>query len=170
MEYSIQHIVTITLVLLTGLSAGLCFTWSNAITPGIGRLDDLSYLSAFQQMNRSILNPLFILVFFGPFFLGLINLYLFKNASNPMIWLMFLAIAFYFFGVVLVTIFGNVPLNEILDKTDLASSSIEELKQHRSVFEVKWNRLHLIRTATSIISFLFLLFSLTQSFKITSKL
>ena len=160
MEYTTQYLASIVLILLTGLSAGLCFTWSNAITPGIGRLDDLGYLSAFQQMNRSIINPLFIIVFFGPFFLGLINLYLLKNGLSPIIWLLILAIAFYFFGVVLVTIFGNVPLNGILDKTDLGISSLEDLKQLRDRFEDKWNRLHLIRTIGSVISFLLLILTL----------
>jgi uncharacterized membrane protein len=160
MEYSYQQLVTIALVLLTGLSAGLCFTWSNAITPGIGRLDDLGYLSAFQQMNRSIINPLFILVFFGPFFLGLINVYLLKNAPNTMMWLLIIAVVLYFLGVILVTIFGNVPLNEILDKTDIGKASVEDLKQLRDRFEVKWNRLHLIRTISSVISFLLLILTL----------
>jgi len=157
MDFTFENIGAIALILLTGLSAGLCFTWSNAITPGIGRLDEVGYLSAFQQMNRSIINPLFILVFFGPFFLGLINLYLFKNASSSMIWLLILALAFYFFGVLLVTMFGNVPLNEILDKTDLGKASLEDLKLLRDQFETKWNRLHLIRTISSVISFLLLI-------------
>jgi uncharacterized membrane protein len=160
MDFTLQHIVTIVLVLLLGLSAGLCFTWSNAVTQGIGQLDDIGFLSAFQQMNRSIINPLFMLVFFGPFFLGLINLYLYKNASNTIIWLLIFAIAIYFFGVLLVTIFGNVPLNEILDKTDLGKASIEDLKQLRERFEDKWNRLHLIRTISSAIAFLLLILTL----------
>lgn len=157
MDYTSQNLVTITLILLTGLSAGLCFTWSNAVTTGIGKLDDLSYLSAFQQMNRSIINPLFIIVFFGPLFAGLTNIYLFKNESGTMIWLLIIAVALYFFGVIMVTIFGNVPLNEILDKTNLEISSIQDLKQLRERFESKWNRFHLVRTITSAISFLVLI-------------
>ena len=165
MDFTLQHIVAIVLVLLVGLSAGLCFTWTNAITPGIGKLDDLGYLRAFQHMNRSIINPLFIIVFFGPFILGIPNLYLFKNTSSSMIWLLIIAMAFYFFGVLLVTIFGNVPLNELLDKTDLSKASLEDLKLLRNRFETKWNRLHLIRTVTSITSFLLLIISLVQSIK-----
>lgn len=160
MDFTLQHIVTIVLVLLLGLSSGLCFTWANSVTPGIGQLDDFGYLSAFQQMNRSIINPLFILVFFGPFFLGFINLYLYKNASNTIIWFLILAIAIYFFGVLLVTIFGNVPLNEILDKTDLSKACLEDLKQLREQFEDKWNRLHLIRTINSAVAFLLLILTL----------
>jgi uncharacterized membrane protein len=162
MDLTIENIGIITLVVLTGLSAGLCFTWSNSITPGIGRLNDLGYLASFQQMNRTILNPIFFIVFFGPLFLGLINLYVFKNASNSIIGLLILAIGIYLFGVLMVTIFGNVPLNEILDKTDLSSASSEDLKSLREKFEVKWNRLHLIRTISSITSFIILIISLIQ--------
>jgi len=159
-DYSIQHIAIIVLVLLTGLSAGLCFTWSNAITQGIGRLDHFSYLNAFQQMNRSIINPLFIIVFFGPFFLGLLNIYLFKNEIGPIIWILIISIAFYFCGVLLVTMFGNVPLNDLLDKSDLSKASVEDLKLLRNQFEVKWNRLHFIRTISSTISFTLLILTL----------
>ena len=48
MDFTFENIGAIALILLTGLSAGLCFTWSNAITPGIGRLDDVGYLSEFS--------------------------------------------------------------------------------------------------------------------------
>jgi len=167
MDFTLENTAIIALVLLTGLSAGLCFTWSNAVTPGIGRLDDLGYLQSFQQMNRTILNPVFFVVFFGPFFLNLISIYLFKSSSSHLLWLLILAGVLYFFGVLLVTVFGNVPLNELLDKTDLVSANDRELKSLREAFEMKWNRLHLIRTITSILSFLLLLISLIQNSKTT---
>ena len=165
MDITLETLVISVLIVLTGLSAGLCFTWSNAITPGIGRLDDLGYLRSFQQMNRRILNSLFFVVFFGPSVLGLISFYWFKGSPATLIWMLVLAIATYFFGVVLVTIFGNVPLNEMLDKVDLNMASNTELGQLRESFELKWNRLHLIRTISSIISFLLLLFVLIQATK-----
>lgn len=165
MDFTLENSVIIVLIALTGLSAGLCFTWSNAVTPGIGRLDDFGYLMSFQQMNRAILNPVFFNVFFGPFFLGIINIFLFRNTSSLLFWLLIFATLIYFLGVVLVTIFGNVPLNEMLDKTNLINSSTEELRSIRDTFEVKWNRLHVIRTLTSIISFILLIISLSQTSK-----
>jgi len=50
----------------TGLMAGIFFTWTNAVTPGIDKLTDREYLSALQAMNRVILNPTFYLLFFCP--------------------------------------------------------------------------------------------------------
>lgn len=160
MELSLKLTTLVASIILTGLSAGLCFTWSNAVTPGIGHLDNLGYLSAFQQMNRTIINPSSMIVFFGPLLLHLVNIYLFKNTSTTTMWVLILAAAIYFFGVVLITIFGNVPLNELLDKTNLSTASIEDLRSLRETFEDKWNRLHLIRTVTSGISFLLLTITL----------
>lgn len=161
MEFSLQHISFLLLVIFTGLSAGLCFTWTNTVTPGIGRLDNLGFLMAFQQMNRAILNPTFLIVFFGPFFLGLINLFLFKNTSSTVWWLL-AAVLIYSLGLVMVTIFGNVPLNEMIDQHQLETLSQLELQELRTAFEAKWNQLHLVRTISSIASFIILIIITTQ--------
>nr|WP_297789447.1 DUF1772 domain-containing protein [uncultured Allomuricauda sp.] len=163
MECSINTITTISTILLTGLTAGLCFTWTNAVTPGIGRLDDLGYLQSFQEMNRAIINPLFMIVFFGPLFGHVANVYLNRNQPSTIFWMLFAAGMLYVAGVVVITIFGNVPLNEMLESTDLENSSPEKLRALRSSFEDKWNRLHLIRTITSVLSFLLLTLTLLQN-------
>jgi len=160
MDISFKLATLLMATLLTGLAAGVCFTWTNAVTTGIGRLDNLGYLQAFQQMNRTIINPTFICVFFGPFVAQMLSVFLVKNTTSTIIIGLVVATLCYFFGLVIVTIFGNVPLNEMLDKTDLASASANELQHVRNQFEVKWNRLHLIRTITSISSFALLLITL----------
>jgi len=145
---------------LTGLTAGLCFTWGNAVTPGIGRLNDLGFLHAFQQMNRAILNPIFIVVFMGPTITHIANIFLFKSATPTVFWLILAASTLYIGGLVLVTVFGNVPLNEMIDKVDLLSASPEELKTLRDRFELRWNQFHLIRTVTTSLSFALLIISI----------
>ncbi|MGB5359839.1 MAG: DUF1772 domain-containing protein, partial [Eudoraea sp.] len=99
----------------------------------------------------------FILVFFGPLFLQIANIFLFRTSSSAIIWMVVASAALYIIGVGLVTIFGNVPLNELLDKTDLMQASSGELELLRDKFEIKWNRLHFIRTISSILSFLLLI-------------
>lgn len=144
-------------IFLTGLLAGVFFTWTNAIAPGIGALNDLAYLSSFQAMNRSILNPLFYIVFMGPFFLMGLSFYLIeeKQAKNKML----LAFVIYFFGVFVVTLLGNIPLNEMLDVVNLAITNEIELSRLRASFEKPWNQLHLVRTVASTLSFSILLLS-----------
>ncbi|QYJ68828.1 anthrone oxygenase family protein [Flavobacterium litorale] len=164
---SFKFFALIVTVLFTGLSAGLCFTWTNTVTKGIGALPDVVYLQSFQQMNRAILNPTFFLVFFAPFFIGILNAFLYKGHPKIILFLLLTATLLYFFGVVVVTLFGNVPLNEMLDKTDVLQATTEELYTLRQQFEVRWNQLHLIRTTTSLLSFLLLVISLYLSGKHT---
>ncbi|WP_166923575.1 anthrone oxygenase family protein [Flavobacterium poyangense] len=152
---------TITLLLatlLTGLLAGIFFTWGNAITPGIGRLDAINYLRAFQHMNRTILNPSFFLIIFGSMLLSFITAY-FHKSDTTLFWLTISAALIYFAGVFLVTLLGNIPLNNMLDKTDLTSITLQEATVLRDKFEVKWNNLHLIRIGASLLSFLLLIIS-----------
>lgn len=163
MEIKIRLIVLMISILFTGLSAGLCFTWSNAITPGIGRLDDLGFLQAFQAMNRSILNASFLIVFLGPVPLLFANAILHRNA-NPVTFKSFLIAAIlYFVGIGIITVFKNVPLNEVLDKTVLENLSVIELKELRAKFEQPWNRWHIQRTIASFTSFALLLVGLIYS-------
>lgn len=157
MEIKFKLIVLLLGILFTGLTAGLCFTWSNAITPGISRLDDQTFLQSFQAMNRAIINKSFLIVFFGPVFLLFLNAFLYKNAHPTAFWSFTLAAILFFLGVGLVTVFRNVPLNEILDKTALESLSAIELKELREKFETPWNRWHIQRTIASFISFVLLL-------------
>ena len=160
MDFNLETIVIFIGIILTGLTAGLCFTWTNSITPGIGQLNDLGFLQAFQQMNRVIINPIFILVFFGPFITNVVTIYLKYQNADKAFWVFTAAAVFFILGVVFVTIFRNVPLNEILDKTDLVSASSEDLKLLRQKFEKPWNQWHLVRTFSSLTSFALLVLGL----------
>ena len=152
MKINYKIIVLILSILFTGLTAGLCFTWFNAVTPGIGRLDNLSFLKAFQAMNRAIINSQFMIIFMGPTILLFVNAVLFRT-NNTTFWLFLIAAIIFFIGIGLLTVFGNVPLNEMLDNSNLESLSKLELQTLRNKFENPWNRWHTLRTASSITSF-----------------
>ena len=51
--------------LVAGLQAGTYFTWSTGVMPGLARVDDRTFVSALQQINVAIVNPLFIATFLG---------------------------------------------------------------------------------------------------------
>lgn len=163
MEINFKIIVLMLGILFTGLTAGLCFTWSNAITPGIGRLNDLGFLQSFQAMNRAIINPSFLIVFFGPIILLCINAFLHRNAPSTTFWSFTLAAILFFVGIGLITVFKNVPLNEILDKTNLENLTAIELKELRTKFEQPWNRWHIQRTIVSFTSFTLLIVGMLYS-------
>ncbi len=155
-----ETIILASAILLTGLMAGIFFTWSNAVKPGIGKLSDLEYLRSLQSMNRVILNKAFIGIFLGAIIaVALVPIFHFKIAPNSIFWLLLLAPVTYWIGVFGVTVFGNIPLNEILDKINLESITSEEIKALRTSIEVKWNNLNLIRSISSGITFLLLIVS-----------
>ena len=154
---------TLTLVVAivsTGLMAGIFFTWSNAVKPGIGTLDDMTYMKAFQAMNRLILNPLFYIVFILPVLSIAISTYMsFGSTKEYVFELLLTATLIYCLGVFLVTIAGNIPLNELLEHTDLEKISQIELSDLRGKIETKWNSFNLVRTISSFIAFVLLVIS-----------
>ena len=162
MDLPLNTITSFLTVILTGLTAGLCFTWSNAVTIGLSRLGDFEYLQAFKEMNRAIINPTFLVVFFWPLFLHLVNIYLNRNLQNSNFWMLLVAAVLFILGIGIVTVFGNIPLNEMLDKTNLNTASATDLQLLRNKFEYRWSNFHLIRTIASIGSFALLVFALLQ--------
>ena len=136
------------------------FTWSNAVKPGIGKLSDLEYLRALQSMNRVILNNTFRIIFIGAILaVAIVPVFYFNLYPKNIFWLFITAFIIYWVGAFGVTIFGNIPLNETLDKASLETFTSEELKLLRTSIEGKWNNFNLIRSASSILSFILLVFS-----------
>lgn len=147
-------------ILFTGLMAGIFFTWSNAVKPGIGKLSDLEYLKALQSMNRVILNNLFKIIFGGAIITTLLlPVFYFNLYPNKVFWIVILTLFIYWIGAFGVTVLGNIPLNESLDKTSLESISLEEVKALRTSIEVKWNNLNLVRSISAAVSFILLVVS-----------
>ena len=68
-----------------------------------------------------------------------------------------MAAILFFVGIGLVTIFGNVPLNEVLDASNLETLSKIELHELRNKFEQPWNYWHTIRTVSSFSAFTLLI-------------
>lgn len=155
--------ISLLALLSTGLSAGLFYAWTVSVIPGTKRMADHSYLEAMQHINRAILNPAFFAIFFGALLLMLWNTYLeFKIDIGPSFYFSLGALAVYLVGTIGVTAAGNVPLNEALELIQLNSLGSEELKVTRMAYEVKWNRLHYIRTLFAVISFVLLLLTMRQ--------
>jgi uncharacterized membrane protein len=155
-----ETIILALAILFTGLMTGIFFTWSNAVKPGIGKLSDLEYLKALQSMNRVILNNTFKIIFVGAIITtALLPAFYFNLYPNIVFWIFILILFIYWIGAFGVTVIGNIPLNELLDKTSLDSISFEEGKVLRTSIEVKWNNLNLIRSISSGVSFVLLVVS-----------
>ncbi|MFK7811053.1 MAG: DUF1772 domain-containing protein [Maribacter sp.] len=156
----IETIILILAIISTGIMTGVFFTWSNAVTPGIGKLGDMEYLSSLQSMNRAILNTPFRIIFMAAVIcVALVFAIHFKSYGSPIFWILLTAFAIYWIGAFGVTFFGNIPLNQILEKTELETISAMDAKSLRISIENKWNSLNWIRTYSSLSSFILLLIS-----------
>ena len=149
-----QEAGRITLILatvLTGLSAGFFYTYEASVTLGLAEVGDLAYVETFQAINATIRNPAFGPIFFGPMpALAVAAMANWRTSSSTTRGLLLGALGFYV-ATVLITMSGNVPLNnelaEVTELTPVAASAA------RAAFESDWNRLNLIRTITVTVGF-----------------
>lgn len=164
MEFNTKNIILFTSVVLTALSAGLFYGWFVSVIPGTKKIPDQAYLETMQSINREILNVGFFCIFFGAFVLLLASSFLTCRANVGLVfYYTFGATLVYGIGTIGVTMFGNVPLNNIVEALDLSSFSIDEYKNARIAYEDKWNAFNLIRTVAALLSFVLVLIALTKS-------
>ncbi|MFL2645937.1 MAG: DUF1772 domain-containing protein [Dehalococcoidia bacterium] len=147
MIFEVLHILVI---LQVGLTAGLLFIFSIAVNPGLAKLSEEEYYHAMKFINQVILNPIFFLVFIGPIITMPLLTYMSRNDSYVFGFTL-LSTILYFSGVILITSFKNIPLNNRLEKLNSA-----EFKDVFVWYKKPWNFWHNIRTFFGITSFLFL--------------
>jgi uncharacterized membrane protein len=148
---TISNIILVITATLTALMAGLFYAWSCSVMLGFARLRDREFVAAMQATNRAIQNPVFFAAFLGaPVFLPISTFLNYGQA--PRFALLLAATLIYLTGTFGVTIFGNVPLNNALDRFDSESATEQETARQRANFERRWNALNTIRTASSMLA------------------
>lgn len=152
--------IQVTAILLTGLIAGLFYSFDCAVVKGLGKLPDKEYIGAFKQINTAIQNPYFFISFMGSLVILPVAAWVsYGGVSSTSFYLMLSATIVYIIGVFGITAFGNVPLNNLLDQFNLTNASDHEIHSMRQKFEEKWNGLNRTRTFASILCFLLSIFS-----------
>jgi uncharacterized membrane protein len=150
-------------ILLTGLAAGLFYSYDCSVIKGLGNLPDPEYLGALKSINRAILNPYFFISFMGSLLVLPIAVWLsYKGGSTASCYLLVAATIVYAAGVFGVTILGNVPLNNLLERFDITTASHADIQAMRQKFETSWNMFNHIRTSSAILSFLLTIVSLVK--------
>lgn len=146
--------------LLVSLVAGFTFAFACVVMPGSGALGDREFLRTFQVMDRVIQKgqPLFGLVWLGSALaLVLAALTGFARLEGIDRLLLVAATVLFLGGVQVPTATVNVPLNNQLQRLDLASMQEADVSSARSAFESKWNRWNQLRTGAATVAALMLL-------------
>ena len=143
--------------LTMGLVAGTFALYAHTIMPGLRKTDDRTFVAAFQQTDRAIINPWFMITAFG----GALVLTLvaaIANRGTPA--LPWIAAAFGLYLVaVIITVAVNVPLNDAL-KAAGDPAHIDVAQARARFHEASWATWNLIRVATSVPAFALLAWAL----------
>ncbi|WP_163265965.1 DUF1772 domain-containing protein [Chelativorans alearense] len=148
MSERIAFILTFFAAIGAGLMAGLFFTFSTFAMQALGRIPADAGIRAMQEINVTIQNPLFFVVFFGTPLLGLVLGVLavagWNGASSAF---MLAGAVLYVVGTFLVTVVFNVPMNDTLASLDPASGAGADYWRQYLARWTAWNH---VRTATSL--------------------
>lgn len=140
-------------ILTTGLTAGVFMDWSNAIMPGLSRVDDRTFVEAFQALDAAIVSPLFIGIgFMGSLLLIGLSAILHLRAERRaaliwigaalLCWLLMFAITF---GI-------HEPLNMQLRTADGLDSDADFTTARALLDEAMWTPWNTVRTLASTIA------------------
>lgn len=145
---------------LSALTAGFLFAFAVVVMPGLKALDDAAYLRAFQVVDGVIQNnqPLFLVVWAGSVLAVVATLVLGVGTLTGADRLLLLgAGALYLGGVQLPTMIINVPLNNRVQRLNVAELDAGALRTARAAFEARWNRWNGLRTGLAAVSVILML-------------
>lgn len=138
-------------VIATGLYAGFMLIFQTGVMPALARLSDDRFVPAMRRINEEVPRPVFLVVFLTVIVFPAAALAVpGEDGSGTRTWLVAAGLVCAALNH-LVTIAGNIPLNNAL-----ASSEPSPDSEVRAAFEAKWNRYHRIRTALALAAFVLL--------------
>jgi uncharacterized membrane protein len=143
-----------------GLVAGVFALFAHTIMPGLRATDDRTFVTAFQSIDRAIINPWFMLTAFVGALLFTVAAVALNLGRAALPWIA-VALGLYLIAFV-VTIAVNVPLNDAI-KSAGNPDNIPDLAGVRARFhEARWAAWNVLRVVTSTGAFGCLAWALVQ--------
>lgn len=143
-----QAVALLAATLTAGLMAGVYGIFALAIMPGLRATDDRTFVAAFQAIDRAIVNPLFMLWFFGPLLFAAAAALAGGDALPWIVAALVLSLA-----VIVITFAVHLPLNDAIK----AASGPEARAPFHEARWVAWN---LVRAVLSTAAFGLLMWAL----------
>jgi len=132
----------------SALVGGAFFAFSSFVMKSLARLPSSEGIAAMQSINVAVINWSFLGTFMGTAFLSLgVLVLMLVNSTNPAAMFFISGAILYFVGTFLVTMIGNVPLNDQLaavTATDFTAASVWE------VYLDRWTMWNHVRTASAM--------------------
>jgi len=139
---------------------GVFFAFSSFVMKALARLPSSEGIAAMQSINVVVLNRSFLGTFFGTAVISLLVAGLaIKGWGSPSApWLLAGAVL-YIVGTFLVTILGNVPLNDQLAASPAADPASLTVWEH---YLDRWTMLNTVRTVAAMVAALSITVGLIQ--------
>jgi uncharacterized membrane protein len=139
----------------SGAIGGVFFAFSNFVMPALARLAPAEGIRAMQAINVTVLNRLFLGTFMGTGLLSLAAIILALLNWNGLGSLCaVLAGATYVLGSIVVTMRGNVPLNNALARIGEADALGEATWRSYLTDWTKWNTVRTIACFVAMVLFI----------------
>ncbi|MEM8682211.1 MAG: anthrone oxygenase family protein [Pseudomonadota bacterium] len=156
---SIDQLLVISTLLGAAIIGGGLFVFSSFIMPSLAKLEPSSGIAAMQSINVVVINLSFIGTFMATAALSVVLLIINLGGAGSMPdRLTDLGAVLYLIGTFLVTVRGNVPLNNELAAVD--PSAPEAIPVWGRYLE-RWTRLNTLRTGCSLLAVLCFAVALT---------
>ncbi|MFF8278062.1 DUF1772 domain-containing protein [Streptomyces lateritius] len=127
----------------TGLYAGFMLIFLTGIMPALARLDDAAFVDAMRRINEYVPRAVFLVVFLGAVAFPVAAYFVpVEERGGTQKWLVLAGLVCAVLNH-LVTVAGNIPLNNALAASE---STGESPAAARAAFEKRWNAFHLVRT------------------------
>ncbi len=154
-------VVGTTVLLGSALVGGIFFAFSSFVMKALAGMPSAEGIGAMQSINVVVLNPSFLGVFMGTAVVSLgaggLALACWGRPSAPF----FLGGAlFYLVGTYLVTLRGNVPLNNQLAALSATDPAARDVWEH---FVSRWTMWNHVRTAAAMVAALLYSLGLMQN-------
>ena len=141
------YAATLATALGCGLVAGVFFAFSSFVMPALRRLPAAQGVAAMQSINRLAPTPVFMTALFGTALAALVVAVwaLVSSAERPT-GLLVAAGALYVIGTIGVTMGGNVPLNNELERFDAERADAASW----STWVSRWTAWNHVRTVAAL--------------------
>jgi uncharacterized membrane protein len=153
-------VAVIAALLGSALVGGIFFAFSSFVMKSLARVPPAEGIAAMQSINVVVINPSFLGAFIGTAALSLVlgSLAL-TGWSHPSANLFLGGAIFYIVGTFLVTMLGNVPLNDNLAALCATNAGAAELWEQYLNRWTMWNH---VRTASAMLAALLFTLGLLQ--------
>lgn len=158
---SLAQFMGIVALLGSALIGGIFFAFSSFVMKALARVPSSEGIAAMQSINVVVINPSFLGAFMGTavLSLGMVVLVL-ADGSHPSAMFFLAGAIFYLAGTFLVTMLGNVPLNDQLASLSSTDLSASELWKHYTNRWTMWNH---VRTIAAMVAALLFTLGLMQN-------